>query len=37
MKENDQKHVFTANLTFLAADLIGLFVTGSVLISIGFL
>ena len=37
MKENDLKHVFNASQAFFAADLIGLFVTGSVLISIGFL
>ena len=37
MKENDLKTGFNASLAFFAADLIGLYVTGSVLISIGFL
>ena len=32
-----QKQVFNASLFFFAADLVGLIVTGSVLISIGFL
>ena len=37
MKENDLKQVFNASLTFFAAVLIGIIVTGSVLITIGFL
>ena len=37
MKENDLNTGFNASLAFFAADLIGLIVTGSALISIGFL